>query len=150
MTTGKQSDIIFIEGKEKVLSKLFDASNFGYLAVGFNESTTDTNGFVNVDPNEESSVNGFYEISSDPTYQRVPLSYHSTVSKDYNSGTVTAKFTAELDLDNTINNTPINQIAIVDSSDKTNASTTFFAASVTEKFIKNEKLALVFVIEITI
>lgn len=148
--TNKQNDIIFIEGKEKLLQKLFSSSNFGYLAVGYNEDTTDSNGFANIDPNDESSVNGFYEISSDPTYQRVALSYHSITSKDLSSGTVTAKFTAELDLDNTINNTPINQIAIVDSSDKTNASTTYFAASVTEKFIKNEKLALVFVIEITI
>ena len=80
----------------------------------------------------------------------MPLNFHSIISKDLDSGTATAKFTAELDLDNTINNTPINQIAIVDSVNKTNASTTFFAASVTEKFIKNEKLALVFVIEITI
>ena len=43
----------------------------------------------------------------------------------------------------------INQIAIVDSSTVGDASTTFFAASVTEEFYKNEKLALVFVIEVT-
>lgn len=150
MTVGKQSDIIFIEGKEKILRQLFNSSNFGYLAVGFNENATDTNGFSNIDPTDESSENGFYEISSDPTYQRVALNFNSISIRDIESGTVTAKFTAELDLDNTINNTPINQIAIVDSSDKTNASTSYFAASVTEKFIKNEKLALVFVIEITI
>ncbi len=150
MTTGKQSDIIFIEGKTKLLQNLFNASNFGYLAVGYNENSTDTNGFVNVNVDDDTSTNGFYEITSDPTYQRVALNFHSVINKDYNNGTATAKFTAELDLDNTINNTPINQIAIVDSSDKTNANTTFFAASVTEKFVKNEKLALVFVIEITI
>lgn len=145
----KQSNIIFAEGKEKLLQKIFDSSNFGYLAVGYNQNTGDTNGFINVDPDQESQDNGFYEITEDSTYKRVPLSFHSILNKDDN-GKVTAKFTAELDLDNIINNMPINQIAIVDSSEKTNASTTFFAAAVTETFVKSEKLALVFVIEITI
>lgn len=145
----KQSNIIFAEGKEKLLQKIFDSSNFGFLAVGYNQNTGDTNGFINVDPDQENQDNGFYEITEDSTYKRVPLSFHSILNKDDN-GKVTAKFTAELDLDNIINNMPINQIAIVDSSEKTNASTTFFAAAVTETFVKSEKLALVFVIEITI
>lgn len=145
----KQSNIIFAEGKEKLLQKIFDSSNFGFLAVGYNQNTGDTNGFINVDPDQENQDNGFYEITEDSTYKRVPLSFHSILNKDDN-GKVTAKFTAELDLDNIINNIPINQIAIVDSSEKTNASTTFFAAAVTETFVKSEKLALVFVIEITI
>ena len=42
--TNKQNDIIFIEGKEKLLQKLFSSSNFGYLAVGYNEDTTDYTG----------------------------------------------------------------------------------------------------------
>ena len=92
----------------------------------------------------------FYEITEDSAYQRVPLSFHSILSRDEDNGKVTAKFTAELDVDNIINNIPINQIAIVDSSEKNDASTTFFAAAVTEDFTKSEKLALVFVIEITI
>lgn len=146
----KQTNIIFMEGKEKVLEKLFSTTEFGYLAVGHNDSL-DTNGFINVDKEDENSVNGFYEISTDSTYERVPLSFHSILNRDSDSGKVTAKFTAELDLDNIVNNVPINQIAIVDSADKNNkASTTFFAAAVTEEFIKNEGLALVFVIEITI
>ncbi len=147
MTT-KQNNIIFLEGKEKILEKLFSATEFGYLAVGYN-SSNDTNGFINVEPDDETNTNGFYEISEDSTYQRVPLSFQSIINKDEDNGKVTAKFTAELDLDNIINNVPINQIAIVDSSEKGDASTTFFAAAVTEDFIKNEKLALVFVIEIT-
>ncbi len=147
MTT-KQNNIIFLEGKEKILEKLFSSTEFGYLAVGYN-SSNDTNGFINVEPDDETNTNGFYEISEDSTYQRVPLSFQSIINKDEDNGKVTAKFTAELDLDNIINNVPINQIAIVDSSEKGDASTTFFAAAVTEDFIKNEKLALVFVIEIT-
>ncbi len=149
MTATKQSNIIFMEGKEKVLEKLFSSTEFGYLAVGYN-SSNDTNGFINVDTEDETSVNGFYEITEDSTYQRVPLSFHSILNRDEDNGKVTAKFTAELDLDNIINNIPINQIAIVDSSEKNDASTTFFAAAVTEDFTKSEKLALVFVIEITI
>ena len=149
MTATKQSNIIFMEGKEKVLEKLFSSTEFGYLAVGYN-SSTDTNGFINVDTEDETSVNGFYEITEDSTYQRVPLSFHSILNRDEDNGKVTAKFTAELDVDNIINNIPINQIAIVDSSEKNDASTTFFAAAVTEDFTKSEKLALVFVIEITI
>ena len=149
MTATKQSNIIFMEGKEKVLEKLFSSTEFGYLAVGHN-SSNDTNGFINVDTENETSVNGFYEITEDSTYQRVPLSFHSILNRDEDNGKVTAKFTAELDVDNIINNIPINQIAIVDSSEKNDASTTFFAAAVTEDFTKSEKLALVFVIEITI
>ena len=149
MTATKQSNIIFMEGKEKILEKLFSSTEFGYLAVGYN-SSNDTNGFINVDTENETSVNGFYEITEDSTYQRVPLSFHSILSRDEDNGKVTAKFTAELDVDNIINNIPINQIAIVDSSEKNDASTTFFAAAVTEDFTKSEKLALVFVIEITI
>lgn len=144
----KKSNIIFMEGKEKILQKLFNSDSFGFLAVGYN-SSGDTNGFINVDQNDETSDRGFYEIE-EATYQRVPLSFHSIVSKDEDNGTVTAKFTAELDLDNVINNVPINQIAIVDSSNKDNkANTTYFAAAVTETFTKSEKLALVFVIEVT-
>lgn len=139
----KKSNIIFMEGKEKVLQKLFSSSEFGYLAVGYNQSTDDTNGFINEDQN------GFHEITEDSTYQRVKLDFQSIINTDHDNGTVTAKFTAELDLDNIINNIPINQIAIVDSDDKNNASTTFFAASTTEEFIKSNRLALVYVIEIT-
>lgn len=147
MTETKQNNIIFLEGKEKILQKFFSSTEFGYLAVGYS-NTEDTNGFVNVDPDDETTQNGFFEIQ-DNTYQRVPLSFHSIISRDTDNGKVTAKFTAELDLDNIIDNVPINQIAIVDSLSQT-ANTTFFAAAVTEEFIKNEKLALVYVIEVTI
>ena len=51
----KQNNIIFMEGKEKILEKIF-TSAFGYLAVGYN-SSNDTNGFINVDIGDE---NNFY------------------------------------------------------------------------------------------
>lgn len=149
MTETKQNNIIFMEGKERILEKLFSDTEFGYLAVGYN-SSSDTNGFINVDPEDETSVNGFYEISDDSTYSRAPLSFHSIINRSSDNKKVTAKFTAELGIDNIINNIPINQIAIVDSSEKMDPSTTFFAAAVTEEFVKNEKLALVYTIEITI
>jgi len=148
MTT-KKNNIIFMDGKEKVLQRLFSSQDFGYLAVGYNNSS-DSNGFQEIDPNNENSQNGFVEISQvqSSTYSRVPLVFESS-TKDPDTGKVTAKFTAELDIDNIIEDIPINQIAIVDSLEVQDASTKFFAASVTETFSKNEKLALVFVIEIT-
>lgn len=147
----KKNNIIFMAGKEKALEKIFNSSNFGYLAVGYYENASDTNGFINPDSDDNALDNGFYEISQaqSTTYSRVPLSFHSIVDKDVDNGKITAKFTAELDLDNIIEDIPINQIAIVDNGARDDASTTFFAASVTEEFTKNEKLALVFVIEIT-
>ena len=57
MTATKQSNIIFMEGKEKVLEKLFSSTEFGYLAVGYN-SSNDTNGFINVDT-EDTEINSY-------------------------------------------------------------------------------------------
>ena len=142
----KQNNIVFMDGKEKVIQNIFE-STFGYLAVGFN-NTDDSNGFINVDPDSDESTNGFEEITNSTTYSRVPINFHSIINKDRSNGKVTAKFTAELDIDNIIEDIPINQIAIVDSSER-DANTTYFAAATTETFVKNEKLALVFVIEIT-
>lgn len=146
----KKSNIIFMAGKEKALQKFFDSNNFGYLAVGYN-SSDDTNGFIN--PNSEQTIadNGFNEIlrAENSTYTRVPLHFESIVDRDDDNGKITAKLTAELGLDNIVETTPINQIAIVDTDEVGDASTTFFAAAVTETFYKNEQLALVFVIEVT-
>ena len=145
----KQSNIIFLEGKERILQRLFNDTGFGYLAVGHNQETDDTNGFRNVSLDDNVTPKGFTEVS-DSTYERVPLEFDSIKNVDEDNGRVTARFSAELGLDNIINNVPINQIAIVDNKDKTVAETKFFGASVTEEFTKNEKLALVFIIEITI
>lgn len=144
----KKSNIIFMEGKEKALQKFFDSSNFGYLAVGYNGSS-DSNGFINPTEEQTSANNGFEEIGpQSTTYSRVPLNFESIIDKDDN-GKITAKLTAELGLDNIVETIPINQIAIVDTDEVGAASTTFFAAAVTEEFQKNEQLALVFVIEVT-
>lgn len=139
-----KSNIIFMEGKEKVLRNIFSSSSFGYLAVGYHENTEVSNGFTN-----STEDNGFYELIDDSTYQRVPLNFNSIIDTDDDNGTITAKFTAELDLDNIIQKTQINQIAICDSQDKNNNSTIFFAASVIEEITKSEELSLVFVITIT-
>lgn len=146
----KRNNIIFMAGKEKALQKFFDSNNFGYLAVGYN-SSTDTNGFINPDSEQSVFENGFMEISrgESSTYTRVPLHFESIIDKDDDNGKITAKLTAELGLDNIVEDLPINQIAIVDTDSVGDASTTFFAAAVTEEFYKNEQLALVFVIEVT-
>lgn len=151
MTATKQDNIVFIEGKEKGLQTLFSTQNFGYLAVGRN-TENDTNGFINVDGTDSTITNGFHEISleEDSTYQRVPLNLHPDTIKNYDNGKVTVKFTAELDIDNIISNIPINQLAIVNTATVQDPSTIFYAAATCDDFPKSEKLALVFVIEMTI
>ena len=147
----KQDNIIFIEGKEKGLKTLFSQENFGYLALGYNQSG-DTNGFVNIEDGGTNSENGFYEISQeeDSTYNRVPLYVQEDSIKNYNNGEVTVKFIAEFDIDNIVNDTPINQLAIVDSAEAGDAPTFYAAAVCDHEFRKDEQLAIVFVIEMTI
>lgn len=153
MAETKQDNIIFIEGKERGLKQLFsqDIGSFGYLALGSNPDG-DTNGFINIDDEDETSTNGFYEISieNDSTYQRVPLVFQESI-KNYDNGEVTVKFAAEFDIDNIISGATINQLAIVDSETPNDPSTNFYAAAVCDgDFVKTEKLALVFIIEMTI
>ena len=148
----KQDNIIFIDGKEKGLKALFSQENFGYLAVGYNKSN-DTNGFVNVEDSDEANQNGFYELSQeeDSTYNRVPLHIQENSIKNYNNGEVTVKFLAEFDIDNIVSGATINQLAIVDSAEAGDPSTTFYAAATCDdEFNKSEQLAIVFVIEMTI
>ncbi len=148
----KQDNIIFINGKEKGLRALFSQDNFGYLALGYNQSG-DTNGFVNVIDGTEAQNNGFYEISKeqDSTYERVPLYVQEQSIKNENNGEVTIKLLGEFDIDNIISGAPINQLAIVDSADSEDTTTTFYAAATCDsEFTKSEQLAIVFVIEMTI
>lgn len=150
-TDTKQDNIIFIDGKEQGLKTLFSNANFGYLALGHNSETEATNGFVNVEDGGANTSNGFYEISGDSTYQRVPLVVSQDSIKNYDNGEVTVKFTAEFDVDNIVSGININQLAIVDSQTPNDPSTTFYAAAVcNDGFNKSDQLALVFVIEITI
>ena len=151
----KQDNIIFINGKEKGLQALFSQEHFGYLALGYNQSG-DTNGFVNVEDGQEAPANGFYEISKkeDSTYERVPLYLvqdSNAIIRNYDNGEVTVKFMAEFDIDNIVSGATINQLAIVDSADVSNASTTFYAAATCDdQFNKSEQLAIVFILEMTI
>lgn len=146
-TENRQNQIIFQEGKEKALKEIFTGSGektpiFGYLAIGYDE---DKRGFIN--PTQEGDENGFKEINDDQTYARTPLSLFD-VERDQDTGKVLCKFTADLDIDNIIKEQPINQFAIVDQSGRSEdtPTTTFYAASMFEDIIKNDKLAITFVI----
>ena len=144
--TEKQDKLITVEGKEKAIKNLF-SSVFKYLAVGYNVAT-DGNGFVNVE--NSTADHGFNEITQDDdsTYHRVELNVQETPSIDWETGRVVVKFLAELDVDNIIdNNVPINQIAIFDTQEIN--SGTMYCAGTTNNFPKDEQLALVFVIEMS-
>lgn len=146
----KQDQIIFIDGKEKGLKTLFNSDNFGYLAIG-KATEEDDNGFEN--PMNDSYSNGFNEISivnDDSTYQRIPLQVVEDTVKDIDTGKVTVKFTADLDIDNIVSGIRINQLAIVDSSDSTDPNTIMYAASTFPTFTKSEKIAITFLIEMKI
>ena len=147
MSGEKQDNIIFMDGKAVGLSVLFDKNHFGYLAVGHVDSD---NGFV--EPNANSTSNGFHEIeeTEDTTYTRVPLTMHPNIIKNTENGRVTVKFTAELDVDNIISGITINQLAIVDSATARDPDTIFYAAATCANYDKNETLALVFEIAMTI
>lgn len=147
MTSEKQDNIIFMEGKAVGLKMLFNQEHFGYLAVGHVDND---NGFIN--PESDSVSNGFNEISltEDSTYHRVPLTIHSDPILNTDNGRVTVKFTAELDIDNIISGISINQLAIVDSETAHDPNTIFYAAATCANYDKNETLALVFEISMTI
>lgn len=142
MTNNSQNQIIFMEGKELSLKQLFTGETpiFGYLAIGYDP---DKAGFIN--PTDETTENGFKEIDSDSTYARIPLNLFD-IEKDKDTGKVLCKFTADLDVDNIQNEQTINQFAIVDSSEEGDVNTIYYAASMFEDIIKNDKLAITFVV----
>lgn len=144
----KSNQLIFTKGKEKALKTLFSQDNFGYLAIGYQDETQDTNGFEN--PITDADDDGFNEINVQtfPSYARIPLVAQDEVNVDYDTETVYMKFTADLDIDNIIEITPINQFAIVDSSDSTDPNTVIYAAATFPEFVKSEKIAITFVIDI--
>lgn len=140
----KQDQMIFLDGKESAIRALFSENNFGYLAIGSADSND--NGFYN--PESEEDTNGFNEISQvddDATYMRVPLVPFGDAQKDIDTGKVLCKFTADLDIDNIQSDIPINQFAVVDTSD-VNAPTTFYSAATFPSIPKNNELAITFVI----
>lgn len=135
--------IVYMNGKEKGLQRLFSQENFGYLAIGYSDDPA----FSNDDNN-----NGFNEIklADEPTYTRVPLQLQGNTIKDNDTGKVSVKFTADLDIDNIQYGSQINQLAIVDSSDSTDPNTVHYAAAVFPKFTKNSDIAITFLIEMKI
>lgn len=137
MAATKQDQIIFLKGKERALKILFSEANFGYLALGYN----DDNGFMN--ETDLDTSNGFVEIT-DPTYKRVKLTPQNDVIEDEDTGKVTITLVADIDVDNIINYTDVNQLAIVDSSSSTDANTIFYCAATFPTFSKSEQTSLSF------
>ena len=146
----KSSQVIFMDGKEIALKKLFDGKNggvFGYLAIGY--ANTD-NGFI--DPkrgssNEQNTSNGFNEVTESQGYHRIPLELYATdpVDKDKDTGKVLVKFTATLDTENIQQSQPINQIAVVDNA-TIGADTKIYSASTFQTFVKTGESSITFII----
>lgn len=142
MALAKQDQIIFLTGKEKALRTLFSEANFGYLALGYNED----NGFEN---ETETTSNNFVEIT-EPTYKRVKLTIQDSVKLDYDTGTATITLVGDMNIDNILSTTMINQLAIVDSSSSTDANTIYYCAATFPDFKKSEQTALSFSLELEI
>lgn len=137
-----KNQIIFMEGKEQALKSLFTGDNcpFGFLAIGYAENN---NGFQE----ETSEVsNGFNEISEANGYERIPLILHSDDPvHDEDTGKVLVKFQATLSTENITVSQEINQIAIVDRQDITDA-TKYYSALTFPTFTKTSESSITFVI----
>ena len=96
-------------------------------------------------------MNAFYRRpTKDPVTGKWEPDYIVIVYKDNDTGKVSVKFTADLDIDNIQYGSQINQLAIVDSSDSTDPNTVHYAAAVFPKFTKNSDIAITFLIEMKI
>lgn len=140
----KQSQIIFVDGKEKALESLFsgDGSPFGFLAIGYAEQD---NGFEEANA-EQNKTNGFSEISSVNGYERIALTpSEEAPDKDVDTGKVLVKFKATLPNENISVNQNINQIAVVDRQDISN-DTVFYCATTFPTFTKSIESSITFVI----
>lgn len=135
--TEKKSQIIFMNGKEIALKKLFnhDGGAFGYLAVGYSSQ----NGFVD--------ENDFKELTEVSTYERIPLYLYESdpVDKDEDTGKVLVKFMATLKSSNIQESQNINQIAVVDSKN-IGAETKYYSATTFPTFTKTSQSSITFVI----
>ena len=135
----KSSQIIFMDGKEEALKKLFDGKNdgvFGYLAIGYYDEND--NGFESVDD--------FKELEDTNGYHRIELSLSSDpVQKDESTGKVLVKFTGTLDSENIQQSQAINQLAIVDTK-SIGANTNYYSASTFKTFTKTSESSITFVI----
>ena len=143
----KKSQIIFMEGKEKALDALFGDENatFGYLAIGF-QDTSGQNGFE--DPlavQNNSTPNGFMEIQQE-SYKRIKLEKVTDgVVRDPDSGKVLRKYQAVLENSNITQSQDINQIAVVDNQN-IDAETTIYSATTFQTFNKTNESSITFVI----
>lgn len=136
------SKIIFTDGKELAMQRLFDnsyteAETFPYLALGYSNG----GGFVD---SQDTPDNGFIEID-ESTYERIELHYKDT-EKDDSTGKVTVTFSAELDYSNITETRPINQIAVVNSGVAHDGQTKFYSATTFPTFQKHAQNAMTFVI----
>lgn len=155
----KNSQIIFAKGKAQALDSLFIGDNppFGYLAIGY--SNASTNGFEDPINDEnlitEEEYGGFNEI--EPVtykYNRIKLESAEDANFqniNYNSttGKVTRTYQATLESGN-IENTYINQIAIVDTSEAGDNKTNFYSATTFSSFYKDSQSSITFKISFTI
>lgn len=147
----KTEQIIFIKGKEEGLKTLFNSANFGYLAVGYQESAN--NGFENPSSLTDQNItdSGFKEISrnDDGQYTRPALEYVESFP-DYDTGRVVCRFTATLSTSNIISGIKINQFAICDSVDPDDLNTTFYCASTFPEISKDNNIEISFTIDLGI
>lgn len=153
----KYNQLVFLKGKEKALDALFLGKSdgavsippaFGYLALGYNETTTD-NGFEDpdADPNASSTVDkygGFQEITDDENYSRVQLTSGGDVVYDTENNQVIKKYEAEILASNTQH--AINQFAICDNGDKNNEDTVIYSAASFNTFQKTSDTSITFII----
>ena len=145
------SKIIFSEGKEIAMNSLFTTkdsesfSSFPYVAVGYSNEGGSFKDFQTPGTGEE--ANGFVEIpASDTTYtERLELRYYKT-EEDKDTGKVTVLFSADLDYKQIETTTPINQIAIVNTSVPNDPNTKFYSATSFPTFNKNNQNAMTFIV----
>ena len=142
----KKGQVIFMDGKEIALKKLFNGNDgaFGYLAIGY--AATD-NGFEDPKASGQGTESGFQELEDINGYHRIQLSLYETdpVDKDPDTGKVLVKFTATLDTENITQSQNINQIAVVDNA-SIGADTKMYSATTFPTFTKTGDSAITFVI----
>ena len=155
----KKSQLIFAKGKAQALDSLFIGDNppFGYLAIGYTDSST--NGFEDPIDNEtletDEEYGGFKEIEPITyKYSRIKLTSADDANFqniDYNSATgkVTRTYQATLDSSN-IENTYINQIAVVNTSEARDNKTNYYSATTFSSFYKDSQSSITFKISFTI
>lgn len=143
------NQLIFIKGKERALKTLFtpsdskDIETFGYLAIGYDPEQL---GFKNKEGAQSIKDEGFIEIESDVenSYVRIPLEFDRTYP-DYDTSKAFGVFKATLPA-NVIVGQPINQFAVVNTSEPNDANTVIYSASTFPTFNKTSASSITFVV----